>query len=241
MRKPVSKLIPAVVCLILVGTLWLPSCEADRLGAPIANKLAYPAEDFSADRAYRVLKVVDGDTIKIEYEGRSATVRLIGVDTPETVHPAQPVEPYGKEASAFTTNLLTGESVYLRFGDEPRDKYNRLLAYAFRSPDGLFVNLEIVRQGYGHAYTKYPFQHMDLFRHYEARARQVGKGLWGLSSAAVSQSETKQETGLAEDVTVYVTRSGSKYHTASCKWGNIPMSLSDARKGYTPCGRCNPP
>ena len=127
---------------------------------------------FLATTPIRVLGVVDGDTIKIEYEGRSATVRLIGVDTPETVHPNKPVEFFGKEASAFTKNPLIGESVYLRFGNETRDKYNRLLAYVFRSPDGLFVNLEIVRQGYGHAYVKYPFEHMELFRDYDAAFRQ---------------------------------------------------------------------
>ena len=117
----------------------------------------YPEEDFSADQSYRVLKVIDGDTIKIEYKGQTESVRLIGVDTPETVHPNKPVEFFGKEASAFTKNLLLGEDVYLRFGNEDRGKYNRILAYVFRAPDGLFVNLEIVRQGYGKAYVKYPF------------------------------------------------------------------------------------
>ena len=168
------------VWLICVGVLWLSDGGAERF--------EYPAEDFSRDKTYRVLNVVDGDTIKIEYEGRSESVRLIGVDTPETVHPTKPVEFFGKEASAFTKNLLIGESVYLRFGNEARGKYNRLLAYVFRAPDGLFVNLEIVRQGYGHAYVKYPFEHMELFRHYESRARRSGKGLW---SGAAPESVPK--------------------------------------------------
>ena len=132
--------------------------------------MRYPSENFSADQAYRVIKVVDGDTIKIDYKGKTESVRLIGVDTPETVHPNKPVEFFGKEASAFTKNLLRGEQVYLRFGNEERGKYSRLLAYVFRAPDGLFVNLEIVRQGYGHAYVKYPFKHMDLFRQCQNRA-----------------------------------------------------------------------
>ena len=148
---------------IIIGVLYLSVGEAQRF--------EYPAEDFSRDKTYHVLSVVDGDTIKIEYQGRSESVRLIGVDTPETVHPNKPVEFFGKGASAFTKNLLIGESVYLRFGNEARGKYNRLLAYVFRAPDGLFVNLEIVRQGYGYAYVKYPFEHMELFRHYGSRAR----------------------------------------------------------------------
>ena len=169
-------------------------------------------------------------------------------DNPETVHPNKPVEFFGKEASAFTKNLLIGEAVYLRFGNEARDKYNRLLAYVFRAPDGLFVNLEIVRQGYGHAYVKYPFEHMELFRHYEARARRSGKGLWSFSSpesVPKAKPAAKPETGSKADVdgeiTVYVTKSGSKYHRESCQWGNISMSLSDARSRYSPCARCNPP
>ena len=64
-------------------------------------------------------------------------VRLIGVDTPETVHPNKPVKAYGKEASNFTKNLLLGESVYLRYDVERIDQYGRLLAYLYRAPDGL--------------------------------------------------------------------------------------------------------
>ena len=206
------------------------------------ERFEYPAENFSGEKPYRVLKVVDGDAIKIEYKGRSETVRLIGVDTPETVHPNKPVEFFGKEASAFTKNLLIGEAVYLRFGNEARDKYNRLLAYVFRAPDGLFVNLEIVRQGYGHAYVKYPFEHMELFGHYESRARRVGKGLWSKASPkGVQTSEIESSTDVDAEMTVYVTKSGSKYHRESCQWGNISMSLSDARSRYSPCVRCNPP
>lgn len=170
-----ARILP-VALLLVAASVFLSACNnADSFQR---REFSYPTEDHSNDRAYRVLRVVDGDTIKIDYRGSSESVRLIGVDTPETVHPRKPVEFFGKEASAFTKNLLLGESVYLRFGNEPRDRYNRLLAYVFRAPDGLFVNLEIIRQGYGHAYVKYPFEHMELFRHYERRARESGKGLW---------------------------------------------------------------
>ena len=140
-----------------------------------------PAKDFSSSIAYKVERIVDGDTVVLLMEGKKTKVRLIGVDTPETVHPSKPVEAYGKEASQFTRNLLEGESVYIEYesGASELDKYGRLLAYLYRAPDGLFVNLEIVRQGYGHAYTQYPFQHMELFRTYEKKATHAGKGLWG--------------------------------------------------------------
>ena len=143
-----------------------------------APAIPYPVEDFTEDTAYKIVRIVDGDTVVISYEGADTTFRLIGVDTPETKHPSKPEQEYGKEASMFTRNLLQGESVYLRFDVDKTDIYGRMLAYLYRAPDGLFVNLEIVRQGYGRAYTQYPFEHIDLFRHYGERARLTEKGLW---------------------------------------------------------------
>ena len=190
----------------------------------------YPAVTFDEDKAYRILRVIDGDTIEVEYEGKDEKVRLIGVDTPETVHPNKPVEPYGRQASAFTKNLLLGESVYLKYGEERRGKYDRLLAYVYRAPDGLFVNLELVRQGYGRAYTKYPFEHMKAFVEYEKIAQSANKGLWG---------EPEPETpDVKSEETVYITKSGKKYHLESCRWGNISMPLAEAKKHYEPCSRC---
>ena len=75
--------------------------------------LILPTPDFSKLTAYPVVRVVDGDTIVISDKGKDVKVRLVGVDTPETVHPTKPVEHYGKEASRFTQNLLKGERVYL--------------------------------------------------------------------------------------------------------------------------------
>lgn len=211
----------------------------------------YPSEDFSRDTAYPILKVVDGDTVQIKFKGKPVTIRLIGVDTPETVHPNKPVEVFGKEASAFTQNLLLGESVYLRLGVDEMDKYGRLLAYLYRAPDGLFVNLEIVRQGYGHAYTQFPFKHMELFRHYERRAREAGKGLWG--DAKVSTTASQEASPIIrvaptdhehDNVTVYITRTGKKYHRAGCRYlrkSQIPISLKDAKRRYSACSVCNPP
>ena len=137
------------------------------------------------------------------------------------------------------------------FDGNKTDKYARLLAYLYRVPDGLFVNLEIVRQGYGHAYTRFPFKHMELFRHYERRAQEVGKGLWGDITAAAPESEASspmiQAAPTADghaDVTVYITRTGKKYHRAGCRYlskSQSPISLTDARARYSPCSVCNPP
>ena len=133
--------------------------------------------DDSESRSHAVVRVVDGDTVRIMQNGTEESVRLIGVDTPETVHPTKPVEFYGVEASNFTKNLLRGERVFLRFGKEERDKYGRLLAFVYRAPHELFVNLEIIRQGYG-VTMSFKHRHMDSFSEWEGRARDAGKGLW---------------------------------------------------------------
>jgi micrococcal nuclease len=129
-----------------------------------------------------VIRVVDGDTIVVQVKGHPETVRLIGVDTPEIVDPRKPVQYFGKEASEFTTSLISGKLVRLEIQTAPtsRDRYGRLLAHVYRQSDGLLVNKEIIRQGYGHAYTKYPFDHarMEDFRAAEREAREHKRGLW---------------------------------------------------------------
>lgn len=121
-----------------------------------------------------VLRVVDGDTIVLDGNEK---VRLIGVDTPETVHPTKPVEYFGKEASAFTKKLCEGKKVRLEYDWQRSDRYGRTLAYVYLV-DGIFVNAEIVKQGYGFAYTKYPFKYLEEFRQYERDARVSNAGLW---------------------------------------------------------------
>ena len=210
----------------------------------VISQVRYPVEDFSNDQAYPVLRIIDGDTVEINYDGQAVSVRLIGVDTPETVHPSQPVEAYGREASSFTKNLLLGESIYLRFDTENQDRYGRLLAYLYRAPDGLFVNLEVARQGYGHAYTQFPFKHMELFRHYENQARTAGKGLWGDAARIVELqvNERPSNTGQIEAI-VYVTRTGKKYHLDGCRYlkSRRSIKLADARRLYQACRVCKPP
>ena len=139
--------------------------------------LALPAA--AAERWRTVSRVIDGDTIMLDGRER---VRLIGVDTPETVDPRKPVQYFGKEASAFTRRTVEGWRVRLEHGWEKRDRYGRTLAYVFRA-DGLFLNAELVRQGYGHAMTRFPHPHMEEFRALERDARERGRGLWASDDA----------------------------------------------------------
>jgi len=137
----------------------------------LLNSLA-PGQDF-----YLCTRVIDGDTILLDMNGEQERVRLIGVDTPETVHPTKPVKYFGKEASEFTKSMVEGKRVRLEYDWQRRDKYGRLLAYVYLE-DGTFLNAEIIKQGYGFAYTRFPFKYLEEFRQYEREARENGKGLW---------------------------------------------------------------
>lgn len=136
-----------------------------------------------------VNRVVDGDTISVDVNGLWETVRLIGIDTPETVDPRKPVQAFGQEASDYTKRTLLGKTVRLEVDQGNghighRDRYGRLLAYVWVG-EALF-NEAIIREGYAHAYTKYPFRedYMTLFRDAERAARDRLRGLWGSSAEA---------------------------------------------------------
>lgn len=128
-----------------------------------------------------VQRVVDGDTLVIESGGVEERIRLIGIDTPESVKAGTEVECYAKEASANTEELLPeGTAVVLERDVEVRDRYDRLLAYVYRASDGLFVNLAMVDQGFAQP-APYPpnVAHTGEFAAAGRDARANGRGLWG--------------------------------------------------------------
>ena len=129
-----------------------------------------------------VVRVVDGDTILVRGPGgRTEDVRLIGIDTPETVDPRRPVGCFGPEASAYAKHLLGGRHVLLRYDRELHDRYGRFLAYIWLpGRSGLFVNARVVELGYARAYPFPPnTAHEALFAALERRAAIAGRGLWG--------------------------------------------------------------
>jgi micrococcal nuclease len=128
-----------------------------------------------------VVRVVDGDTIQVRAEGRTLDVRLLGIDTPETVDPRRPVGCYGPQASAFARRLLTGRRVLLRYDRELRDRYGRTLAYIYldrRRP--LFVNGALVERGMARTMGIPPNTlHAAELERLQAAAALAGRGLWG--------------------------------------------------------------
>ena len=128
------------------------------------------------------MKVVDGDTVVVRLKKSTETVRLIGIDTPETVHPTKPVECFGPEASAYLSQLLPkGTEVRVVRDVEARDYYNRLLLYIFRASDDLFVNQHMIETGHA---TPYPYPpnttYAKQFAAIGHSARGANVGLWGV-------------------------------------------------------------
>jgi micrococcal nuclease len=137
------------------------------------------ADDVAAGLA-RIVRVVDGDTVVVRLAGEEERVRLIGIDTPESVDPRAPVECFGAEASARTAELLPpGTEVRLVRDAEARDRYGRLLAYVYRRDDDTFVNLALAEEGYASVLTYPPnVAHTAELVAAAASAREEGRGLW---------------------------------------------------------------
>ncbi len=140
---------------------------------------------------YPVVKVIDGDTFTIAMEGENVTVRLIGLDTPETVDPRTTVQCFGKEASEKAKHILSGTSVRIELDPSQgeRDKYGRLLAYAFL-PSGMNVAEYLIIEGYGHEYTyNLPYKYQADFKAAEDRARTEERGLWAGACANTAPND----------------------------------------------------
>lgn len=129
----------------------------------------------------RVTAVIDGDTVDAFVAGRTERIRLLGVDTPETVDQSKPIGCYGPEAAAFTAGRLTGRTVRLRFDRQRRDRYGRLLAYV--EVGGRRFNDELLAGGYAKLLVIPPNgRHGRAMLDLELTARSAGRGLWGACS-----------------------------------------------------------
>lgn len=226
------------IFLLLAVSVILPFCAATPVTfnsqLPVFEKIS-----FSESPAYQVLRITAGDTIIIDVNNQDMKIKLVGV---------KPAEKYSAEMTTFVKNLLTGENVYI-VADADRNEPGRYDYYVYRVPDGLFVNAEIIRQGYGLAETIAPFKYMPQFKQLAEFAKERDKGLWHTAQLQnVSQpvvTVSSKNLTQKEDVTVYVTKTGKKYHSAGCMFlskSSIPIKLSEAKaRGFAPCGKCNPP
>lgn len=170
-KRQQKKLVRLVIALIIAGLTWY------------ANQHIEPPPQVAGTITpgyYQITNFEDGDTITVDMNGKKERIRMIGVDTPETRDPRKPVQCFGHAASEFTKNLIGTQNVRLEADplSDNRDRYNRLLRYVYL-PDEQLVQAEIIKQGYGFAYTSFPFTKSDEFRAHEEIAREQNRGLWG--------------------------------------------------------------
>jgi micrococcal nuclease len=166
------------------GTKFIVPVCVNLITAVVVGMSLYAADKEGQDSSSPILALVDyvadGDTL---FLNSGETVRLIGVDTPESHHPERPVEYFAAEAKAFLEQTAKGREVRLVYGKERYDKYGRLLAYAYL-PDGVLINAEIIKAGCGFAYTRFPFELSSNFVRYETEARQAKRGMWAADRMA---------------------------------------------------------
>ncbi len=179
----------------------------------------------------KVIRVIDGDTIEIEGGER---VRYIGIDTPETIDPRKPVQCFGVEASNKNKELVEGKMARLGKDITDRDIYNRLLRYVW--VDDIFVNLELVKQGFAYSYSYPPdIKYQDQFVKAQQEAREAKQGLWNSCPAVVpAQVETSAVSEKNSDSSCFIkgniSSSGEKiYHMPGC--GSYEKTKVDEARG----------
>lgn len=188
-----SRLVVVLVLALLVagcGSLTDPSDSLETSPAVTDTERSAPIDPSTDDNAAApalepnatVERVVDGDTIIVDLAGTRERVRLLGIDTPESVAENRPDQCFGAEAAAYLAALLPADTPVTLIRDvEARDRYDRLLAYVVRTNDQLFVNLELLRQGFAAVMIFEPNSHYrDRFEDAETDARAAGTGLWGV-------------------------------------------------------------
>lgn len=161
--------------------------EKPKIESGVVGESLLANEDIRKSPTYQVLRVTDGDTIHINYNGKNKKVRLIGLDTPETKDPRKPIQCFGREATAKMTELAENKNIRLEFDKTQgeRDKYGRLLAFVY-SEDSKNLAYEMIRQGYGNEYTynSNPYKYQNEFKEAARKAREENKGLWAENTCA---------------------------------------------------------
>lgn len=258
---------------LLLGALCLGAGPEEGAGGAPGDRDAPPA--WSAPEADRlveglVMGVIDGDSLTLLVDGRLRRFEVLGADAPEWVEKASRPRHYSGEARLFVGNMLLGERVGV-FEPEPgtTDPLGRRRGHVFRLPDMAFVDLEIVRQGYGKVGTRTDEGFRPVLDWYEDRARQADRGMWGLrpvepepdesgtenlgpdaeppasGERLVDENPKPEPTPASQEPSqwVWVTRSGSKYHREDCahlSQSRTRVRREDIRSTHEACKSCDP-
>ena len=183
----------SIIILIILALLWLFNGDISEVfnnSSPV-NNTEIESESESDIISGTVKRVIDGDTLVVSINNQDRRVRMLGVDTPETVHPKKGVQPYGKEASNFTKQSLTGRRVWLEYDSSPLDRYERHLAYIWLERPAKIdessirremFNARLLLEGYAKVMIIKPNKrYEDLFKKFQSEAQSSKRGLWALN------------------------------------------------------------
>ncbi|MGH7242373.1 MAG: hypothetical protein ACREJD_03025 [Phycisphaerales bacterium] len=225
---------------------------------PTGSKLPPPPQfDLKDAEEMTAFAVISGDRIRLVSDAGAFDVSLWGIALPSTMDDGL-LNPTRAVADGGIRKLVESELVRIKGTLLPGDVSKVNL---FRASDGLWLNLEIVRQGFGSVDVVQAGENAELFSAYETHAKKLGKGIWApkpvkpaakpvavaprplsTTSPSPTASNTPKDSDSQSD-TVFVTQTGTKYHRAGCSYlksSSIAMSLADAQAKYSPCSRCHP-
>lgn len=213
-----------------LGVYRFLAAQPDKQINSDADFIEHPRQSRDSGLA-RVVRVIDGDTIEIE---GGEKVRYIGIDTPETVDPRKSVQCFGLEASNKNKELIGGKMVRLEKDITDRDKYNRILRYVWVG--GVFVNLELIKQGFAYSYSYPPdVKYQDQFIKAQQEAREAERGLWSVCPSTPEQNTSIPAVSPAPNsdsclIKGNISSSGEKiYHLPGC--GSYAKTKIDEARG----------
>ncbi len=190
---------------------------------------------------YKVVKIIDGDTVAVDISGKIETIRLIGINTPETVDPRKPVECFGKEASNKAKEILTGKSVRLEADNTQGelDKYNRLLRYVFLE-DGINFNKTMISEGYAYEYAyNFPYKYQSEFKQAGKEAKEAQKGLWApdACNAQISTTTIASIPVISSTIASSLTPALAQYNCSGNIYNCSDFSThAEAQAAFEACG-----
>ena len=248
MRKAQKIFCSLLVILLLAGGV-----------SPISNPLMAPTITVEAavskKQTAKFVRAIDGDTAELKVKGKKYTFRFLAIDTPETVKPNTKVAFMGKRASNYTkTALKKAKKIQIQYDGSKTDRYGRRLAWIW--VDGKLLQKQLVQKGYARVYYIYGnYKYTKTLQAAEKVARRKKLGVWKNYKAAFpdensssdfsnnSSSSTKQEqSNPSNTATVWVSRTGTKYHAdSSCSGMKNPSSMTKQEaesQGYSPCSKC---
>lgn len=214
------------------------------------NETEEESKQPNQPQLYKIIKVIDGDTVNVEVNGKEESVRLIGIDSPETKDPRKPVQCFGNEASIKLSGILNGKQVELVSDEtqDDKDQYGRLLRYIL-TEDGTNINKFMVEEGYAFEYTyNVPYKYMEEFKQAESLAREKQLGLWAGDScngqrelkqedkpAEITTSQTEQQQNETSNTTPPPVQSNSAY---TCDCGKTCGQMATCDEAYYQLNNC---